>query len=106
MPYIANRVKPVRRSFKIIDIMNPNLSCTDFSFPLLPHDAALQIISLLGLRGADIGLFAGRSHLRPEAELRKPERNGAILRRRLAGHGLAASHIFLQVHDNFTDYAV
>lgn len=82
------------------------LSCTDFSFPLLQHEAALQIISLLGLRGADIGLFAGRSHLRPETELRKPEKNGAALRRRLAGHGLAAADIFLQVHENFTDFAV
>ena len=56
------------------------LSCTDFSFPLLPHETALQIISLLGLRGVDIGLFAGRSHLRPETELRKPEQKGAALR--------------------------
>lgn len=86
--------------------MNLKLSCTDFSFPLLPHEAALQIISLLGLRGADIGLFAGRSHLRPETELRKPEQKGAALRRRLAEHGLTAADIFLQVHENFTDYAV
>jgi sugar phosphate isomerase/epimerase len=86
--------------------MNLKLSCTDFSFPLLPHEAALQIISLLGLRGADIGLFAGRSHLRPETELRKPEQKGAALRRRLAGHGLSASDIFLQVHENFTDFAI
>jgi sugar phosphate isomerase/epimerase len=54
----------------------------------------------------DIGLFAGRSHLRPETELRKPEQKGAALRRRLAGHGLAAADIFLQVHENFTDFAV
>ena len=86
--------------------MNVKLSCTDFSFPLLPHDAALQLISLLGLRGADIGLFAGRSHLRPEIELRKPEKNGAALRRHLARHRLAAADIFLQVHENFTDYAI
>ena len=51
--------------------MKLNLSCTDFSFPLLPHDAALKVIALLGCRGADIGLFAGRSHLRPENELRR-----------------------------------
>jgi sugar phosphate isomerase/epimerase len=86
--------------------MNIKLSCTDFSFPLLRHAAALKIIALLGLRGADIGLFAGRSHLRPETELRHPARSGAVLRRNLAREGLTASDIFLQVHENFTDYAV
>ena len=86
--------------------MNLNLSCADFSFPLLSHGAALQVIALLGLRGADIGLFAGRSHLRPETELRKPAKNGAVLHRRLAAQGLIAADVFLQVHENFTDFAV
>jgi sugar phosphate isomerase/epimerase len=86
--------------------MKLKLSCTDFSFPLLPHDATLKLISLLGLRGVDIGLFAGRSHLRPEKELRQPAKNGGRLRRHLKQHGLAAADIFLQVHQNFTDFAV
>jgi len=86
--------------------MNLKLSCADFSFPLLPHDDALNVIALLGLRGVDIGLFAGRSHLRPETELRAPEKNGSTLRRRLARHGLASADIFLQIHRNFTDFAV
>jgi sugar phosphate isomerase/epimerase len=86
--------------------MKLKLSCTDFSFPLLSHDAALKIISLLGLRGVDIGLFAGRSHLRPEKELSNPEKNGAILGRRLERDGLVAADIFLQLHENFTHFAV
>jgi sugar phosphate isomerase/epimerase len=86
--------------------MKPKLSCADFSFPLLSHEAALGVISLLGLRGVDIGLFAGRSHLRPEKELNRPEKNGSSLRMRLEKQGLVASDIFLQVHDNFADFAV
>lgn len=86
--------------------MKLNLSCADFSFPMLAHEAALSVISLLGLAGADIGLFAGRSHLRPEAELRTPARHGAALRRRLARYGLVAADVFLQVHENFPDYAI
>jgi sugar phosphate isomerase/epimerase len=86
--------------------MKPKLACADFSFPLLTHDAAVRVISLLGLRGVDIGLFAGRSHLRPENELTRAEKNGAALRRRLKEQGLVAADIFLQVHDNFTDFAV
>lgn len=86
--------------------MKLKLSCADFSFPLLSHDAALKVIALLGLRGVDIGLFAGRSHLRPEKELNHPGKSGAALRRRLASDGLVAADIFLQVHENFEHFAV
>jgi sugar phosphate isomerase/epimerase len=86
--------------------MKLKLSCADFSFPLLSHDTALKVIALLGLRGVDIGLFANRSRLRPEVELRNPEKNGANLYRRLECMGLFAADIFLQLHENFTDFAV
>lgn len=86
--------------------MKLKLSCADFSFPLLSHDAVLKIISLLELQGVDIGLFNGRSHLRPEKELRNSLKNGGILRRRLANEGLVAADVFLQVHENFADFAI
>jgi sugar phosphate isomerase/epimerase len=86
--------------------MKLNLSCTDFSFPLLNHDQALAIIALLGLRGVDIGLFEGHGHLKPAKELPKPERNGAALKRRLDAHGLKAADIFLQLHADFAEFAV
>jgi sugar phosphate isomerase/epimerase len=86
--------------------MKLNLSCTDFSFPLLDHDRALAVIALLGLRGADIGLFEGHGHLKPSRELAKPARNGANLKRKLAVHGLEAADIFLQSHESFAEYAI
>lgn len=86
--------------------MKLELSCADFSFPLLSHDAALKLIKLLGCRGVDIGLFAGRSHLLPEKELRNPPKSGSTLRRRLARESLVPADIFLQVHENFVEYAV
>jgi len=86
--------------------MNLKLSCADFSFPLLSHDAALKVIALLGCRGVDLGLFSGRSHLRPETELRAPNKNGTNLSRKLSKDGLVAADIFLQLHENFTDFAV
>ena len=46
--------------------MKVKLACADFTFPLLSHQNALQLIAMLGFSGVDIGLFAGRSHLRPE----------------------------------------
>lgn len=86
--------------------MKLKLSCADFSFPLLEHNRALAAIALLGLRGADIGLFEGHGHLKPGRELLKPARNGLALKRRLAAHGLKASDIFLQIHAGFAAFAV
>jgi len=86
--------------------MKLKLSCTDFSFPLLQHDRALAVIALLGLRGADIGLFEGHGHLKPSRELVNPGRSGAALKRRRAAHGLKAADIFLQLHAGFTEFAV
>ena len=86
--------------------MKIKLSCTDFSFPLLAHDQALAVIALLGLRGADIGLFAGHGHLKPSGELKRPAANGAKLKRRLAAHGLQAADIFLQIHAGFVELAI
>jgi sugar phosphate isomerase/epimerase len=86
--------------------MKLNLSCTDFSFPLLKHDRALAVIALLGLRGVDVGLFEGHGHLKPSRELLKPVRNGAALKRKLAAHGLKAADIFLQIHAGFVEFAI
>ena len=40
--------------------MKLKLACADFTFPLLPHRSALELISLLEFDGVDIGLFEGR----------------------------------------------
>src|SRR4029077_5374512 len=91
----SSRVAPLSNQLRPMKLQ---LSCTDFSFPLLSHDAALKVIALLGWQGVDVGLFSGRSRLRPEAELRKPAKSGAILARRLAQHGLVVADVFLQLH--------
>jgi sugar phosphate isomerase/epimerase len=95
-----------KKVFKPTDIVKPRLSCTDFSFPLLDHDAALAVIALLGFRGVDIGLFEGHGHLKPSRELKKAERNGAKLKRRLDEYGLKAADIFLQIHASFEEFAL
>jgi sugar phosphate isomerase/epimerase len=86
--------------------MKLKLCCADFAFPLLAHDQALSVIALLGLRGADIGLFEGHGNLRPSRELKNPSASGAKLQRRLAIHGLTASDIFLQIHADFAEFAI
>ena len=106
MRFTASRGCAAAAIFKPTETMKLKLSCTDFSFPLLAHEQALAAIALLGLRGADIGLFAGHGHLKPGAELKKPEASGAKLKRRLASHGLKASDIFLQIHAGFVEFAI
>lgn len=86
--------------------MKLNLSCTDFSFPLLSHDQALAVVSLLGLKGVDIGLFEAHGHLKPSRELVNPERSGRELKCRVAKHGMQVADVFLQIHHDFTQYAI
>ena len=34
--------------------MRLKLACADFTYPILPHQQALQVIAMLGLKGVDI----------------------------------------------------
>ncbi len=71
------------------------LSCADFTFPLLSHQRSLELIRDLGFEGVDIGLFEGRSHLRPGDVLRAPAASAADLRQRCEYLGLRIADIFL-----------
>lgn len=74
----------------------PRLSCADFTFPLLPHVASLNLIQLLNLEGVDIGLFSERSHLQPKDIWRHEARVGKELASRVADLGLQVSDVFIQ----------
>jgi sugar phosphate isomerase/epimerase len=86
-------------------VMSPQLACPDFTFPLLSHDHALDVIALLGFRGLDIGLFHNRGHLTPGSELRNPGRAGEKLRRRAAARGLRITDVFLIPGSSFGENA-
>jgi len=72
------------------------LSCADFTFPLLSHEASCRLISMLGVEGVDIGFFTERSHIRPEQVGGREALEGANLKARLADLGLKVSDVFLQ----------
>ncbi len=55
------------------------LACADYTFPLLDHDAALSLISALGVRAVDIGFMGDRSHVRPEVALVDPAASASEL---------------------------
>jgi sugar phosphate isomerase/epimerase len=75
--------------------MDLKLSCSDYTFPLLEHDHVLDLISALGVQGVDIGLFGGRSHLRPEIVLGNIPASARNLSNRVAERGLKIATIFL-----------
>jgi sugar phosphate isomerase/epimerase len=85
--------------------MNPKFACADFTFPLLSHEDVLDLISLLGFEGVDIGLFEGRSHLLPSVEFKSLRRHARILSRHLSERGLSAADIFLQTATDFRSLA-
>ncbi len=86
--------------------MKLKLACADFTFPLLPHNCVLDLISMLEFDGVDIGLFEGRSHLWPSREFKSLTKSGKALGRKLADRGLRCADIFLQMDPNFTSYAI
>ena len=85
--------------------MKFRLACADFTFPLLTHEHALDVISMIGVEGVDVGLFEGRSHLHPSRELADPAGSGEALRRKVADRGLAVADVFLQMDPDFSRYA-
>jgi sugar phosphate isomerase/epimerase len=82
------------------------LSCADFTFPLLNHEDACRLISILGLKGVDIGFFAGRSHIRPEDVRGRESAAGSEIKARLSDLGLKASDVFFQPGENLSQRAV
>ncbi|MCE2438718.1 MAG: sugar phosphate isomerase/epimerase [Candidatus Latescibacteria bacterium] len=86
--------------------MNTRLACSDFTFPLLPHEDALQLVSMLGFEGVDIGLFEERSHLWPSREFDDVPRSARTLKEKLDDVGLEPADVFLQMAMDFVPYAI
>ncbi len=70
------------------------LSGADYTWPLLPHTAVLDLIAALGLQAVDLGFMGDRSHIRPEQlHGSVPQAAGAV-RERVAARGLQVSDVF------------
>jgi sugar phosphate isomerase/epimerase len=82
------------------------LACADFTFPLLTHERALNLIAALEMDGVDLGLFEGRSHLWPSKELENLAVRATALELKLADRGLKAADVFLQMDPEFTPFAI
>ena len=85
--------------------MELKIACADFSFPLLEHSKVLDLISMLGIEGVDIGLFQDRSHLQPSTEFVNVKQNANALRAKLQDRGLKPADVFLQTSLDFVSSA-
>ncbi|MCL2813522.1 MAG: sugar phosphate isomerase/epimerase [Oscillospiraceae bacterium] len=80
-------------------------ACADFTFPLLSHDGALKLISIMGFDGVDIGMFEQRSHLQPSNQFGALSKNARMLREKTEALGLFVADVFLQTATDFREYA-
>lgn len=82
------------------------LSIPDYAFPKLEWEQALRLIRDLRIEAVDLGLFAGRSHLRPEMRLAQPAEAARKISAALRAHGLELADMFGQPGGNFEEQAV
>lgn len=71
------------------------LACGDYSFPLVDHELACDIVAGLGFCGIDLGLMGNRSHLRPETIKHDVAGWAGRIGERLAARGLDVADVFL-----------
>lgn len=70
------------------------LSGADYTWPLLPHTAALDLIAALGLSAVDIGFMGNRSHVRPEQLHGAVAQVAGAIRERVESRGLRVADVF------------
>lgn len=81
---------------KLVEEMAMRLACADYTWPAAAHALALDIIRGLGFEAVDIGLMAGRSHIRPEVVGDEVAAWAGRVRERCETRGLAVSDVFAQ----------
>ena len=82
------------------------LACSDFSFPLLPHEIALDLIAGMGLEGVDISMILSNSHLPVEEVLANPLAWGRDIRTRVEQRGLKIADVNFTPGWDFEDRAL
>lgn len=76
--------------------MTLKLAIADFTFPMLEWEQALRLARDLGVEAIDIGIFAGRSHLRPEELFSDVPQAAARVSAALLAHDLKVVDVFGQ----------
>jgi len=86
--------------------MKLRLAVADYTFPKLEWEQSLRLARDLGFEAVDIGLFAGRSHLRPEQVLTGSSQAAAHVVAALRANDLDIADVFGQPGLHFQEKAV
>jgi len=82
------------------------LTCTSFSFPLLPFERSLQQIELLEIGAVDLGAHLEGTHLSVEAIEADPQGEADRVKRAVDAAGLAIADLFPTFGRGFRDRPV
>ncbi len=82
------------------------LACPDFTWPLMPHTTALDLIRSLDFEAVVLGLFGNRSHIRPEVVREDVPKWAGILGERTGRAGLEVADLFVQAWTDVETMAV
>jgi sugar phosphate isomerase/epimerase len=82
------------------------LSCADYTWPLLPHGAALDLICAIGCDAVDLGFMTNRPHLWPERIHGVVAALAGRVRERVESRGLAVADIFAIPFTDFETMSV
>lgn len=83
-----------------------DLTCTSFSFPLLPFEASLKQIALLEIPNVDLGAHADGRHLHPESIEADPRGEAERVRRAAGEAGIGIADLFPTFGVGFRDRPV
>lgn len=86
--------------------MSLKLAISDYTFPKLEWEQALRLAGDVGVKGIDIGIFSGRSHLRPEELFSQPSVAASKISTAVRAHGLEIADLFGQPSTAFEEKAV
>lgn len=86
--------------------MTLKIAIPDYTFPKLKWEQALRLVSDLESQAVDIGMFVGRSHIRPEEVLSQPLKAADKILATVRSHGLEIADVFGQPGTAFDDKAV
>lgn len=86
--------------------MGPQLVCSNYTFPLLPFEAVLDLVAGLEFGGIDIGLFAGSPHVDPDRVLEELPSSARQLGAQVRERGLGMGDMFLTPGRDFESLAI
>jgi sugar phosphate isomerase/epimerase len=82
------------------------LTCTSFSFPLLPFETSLRQIALLEIPNVDLGAHADGPHLKPDRIEANPLREADLVTRAVDAAGIGVADLFPTFGEGFRDRPV